>query len=145
MFSRCNNSVWCWKLQIFGVLISMFEGLLGHNQGSAVWSNKSGSSHKLLDDTVHSVHACGEDVDVTKSFTHNGRSYQEVKQQIDLAHGVMDSSYIRAYGVDIYVGGQRFEFLKSFAFHLTVWLCNMDTFGTKGLCRIMGYHWTDLM
>lgn len=51
----------------------------------------------FLDDTVQSVHACGEDVKVTKSFTHlsrvvhnDGGSYQEVTW-IGLAHSVIDS------------------------------------------------------
>lgn len=47
--------------------------------------NANVAQRGLLDDTVQSVHACGEDVKVTKSFTHlsrvvhnDGGSYQEV-------------------------------------------------------------------
>ena len=53
----------------------------------------------MLDETVQSVHACGEDIEILKNFTylggvvvHNdGGSGQEVTRQIGLAHGVMDS------------------------------------------------------
>ena len=52
----------------------------------------------VLDETVQSVHACGEDIEILKSFTylgsvvHNeGGSSQEVTRRIGLAHGVMDS------------------------------------------------------
>ena len=52
----------------------------------------------LLDETVQSVHACGEDVEISESFTYlgsvvhnNGESGQEVLRRIGLAHGVMDS------------------------------------------------------
>ncbi len=51
----------------------------------------------LLDDTVQSVHACGEDTEVLESFTYfgslvhnNGGSGQEVTRQIGLAHSVMN-------------------------------------------------------
>ena len=52
----------------------------------------------VLDEKVQSVHACGEDIEILKSFTylgsvvHNdGGSSQEVTRQIGLAHGFMDS------------------------------------------------------
>ncbi|KAG0724998.1 Polycomb protein suz12-A [Chionoecetes opilio] len=52
----------------------------------------------LLDETVQSVHACGEDIEILESFTylgstvHNdGGSRQEVLGQIGIAHGIMDS------------------------------------------------------
>ena len=52
----------------------------------------------VLDGTVQSAHACGEDIEILKTFTylssvvHNdGGSSQEVTQRIGLAHGVMDS------------------------------------------------------
>ncbi|KAG0710420.1 Regulator of nonsense transcripts 3A [Chionoecetes opilio] len=52
----------------------------------------------LLDETVQSVHVCGEDIEILESFTylgsavHNdGGSRQEVLRQIGIAHGVMDS------------------------------------------------------
>ena len=50
----------------------------------------------VLDETVQSVHACGEDIEILKSFTylvvHNdGGSSQEVTRRIGLAHGVMNS------------------------------------------------------
>ena len=52
----------------------------------------------LLDETVQSVHACGEDIEISETFTylgsvvHNdGESSQEVVKRIGLAHGVMDS------------------------------------------------------
>ncbi len=53
----------------------------------------------LLDDTVQSVHACGEDIEGLESFTYlgsivhnNGRSDHEVIRQIGLA-------YIQCYGL----------------------------------------------
>ena len=52
----------------------------------------------LLDETVQSIHACGEDIDILDSFIYlvnvvhnNGGSCQEVLQLIGLAHGVMNS------------------------------------------------------
>ncbi len=52
----------------------------------------------LLGDTVQSVHACGDDIEVLESFTylysvvHNtGGSGQEDTRRIGLAHGVMNS------------------------------------------------------
>ena len=52
----------------------------------------------LLDDTVQSVHACGEDIEILESFTylgsvvHNsGRSDQEVIRRVSLAYGIMKS------------------------------------------------------
>ena len=52
----------------------------------------------LLDETVQSIHACGEDIDILQIFTYlgsvvhnNGGSRQEVLRWIGLAHGVMDS------------------------------------------------------
>ncbi len=60
----------------------------------------------LLDDTVQSVHACGEDIEVLESFTYlgslvhnNGRSDQEVIRRIGLAYGVYCV-------VGTYAGGQ---------------------------------------
>ncbi len=63
------------------------------------WTKRKAHSFGgLLDDTVQSVHACGEDIEVLESFTylgsvvHNsGRSDQEVIRRIGLAYGVMDS------------------------------------------------------
>ncbi|KAG0714334.1 putative uncharacterized transposon-derived protein F52C9.6 [Chionoecetes opilio] len=52
----------------------------------------------LLDETVQSVHACGEDIEILESFTylgsavHNdGGSRQEVLRRIGIAHGIMNS------------------------------------------------------
>ena len=52
----------------------------------------------LLDETVQSIHACGEDIDILDSFTYfgsvvhnNGGSRQKVLREIGLAYGVMDS------------------------------------------------------
>ena len=52
----------------------------------------------LLDETVQSIHACGEDIDILESFTYlgsvvhnNGGSHKKVLQWIGLTHGVMDS------------------------------------------------------
>ena len=52
----------------------------------------------VLDETVLSVHACGEDIEILKNFTYlgsvvhdDGGSSQEVTRRIALVHGVMDS------------------------------------------------------
>ena len=50
----------------------------------------------LLGETVQSIHACSEDIDVLDSFTYfgsmvNGGSRQEVLRWIGLVHGIMDS------------------------------------------------------
>ena len=51
----------------------------------------------LSDETVLSIHACGEDIEILKSFTcpgevvhNNGGSRQEISWQISLTQGVMD-------------------------------------------------------
>ena len=69
----------------------------------------------VLNETVQSVHACGEDIEILKNFTylgsvvHNdGGSNQEVTRRIGPAHGVMDLS-TRVFGVvDTCADGQRF-------------------------------------
>ena len=72
----------------------------------------------VLDETVpiQSVHVCGEDIEILKSFTylgsvvHNdGGSSQEVNRPIGLAHGVMDSlnTSINFVVVDTCAYGQR--------------------------------------
>ena len=52
----------------------------------------------LLDETVQSIHACGEDIDILDSFTYlgsvaqnNGGSRQKLLGWIGLVYGVMDS------------------------------------------------------
>ena len=54
----------------------------------------------VLDETVQSAHACGEDIEILKNFTYlgsvvhnNGGSSLEVARRIGLAHGVMDSQH----------------------------------------------------
>ncbi len=56
------------------------------------------ASGGLLDDTVQSVHACGENIKVLESFSYLGtvvhkivKSDQEAIRRIGLAFGVMDS------------------------------------------------------
>ena len=69
----------------------------------------------MLDETVQSVHACGEDIEILKNFTylgsvvHNdGESTQEVTRRIGLAHGVMDSLNTSIWRCRNCADGQRF-------------------------------------
>ena len=62
---------------------------------------------RLLDKSVKSIHACGEDIDILDSFKYlesvvqnNGWSHQEVLRWIGLAHGVMDSLSMVLSGSD---------------------------------------------
>lgn len=90
------------------------EGLLCQNLGPVVGG--------LLDSPIQFVHACGEDVEVTKNFpylssvVHSiGGSHQEVTNGLD-SPSVSWTRSVRGYGfIDIYASGQRFESLiKSF-------------------------------
>ena len=46
----------------------------------------------VLDETVQSVQACGEDIEILKTFTYLGSVvHNEVTRRIGLAQGVMDS------------------------------------------------------
>ena len=82
---RCNNLCWVKEAEPLGLEVS--------------WSKtKVQVFGSLLGETVQSIHACSEDIDVLDSFTYfgsmvhnNGGSRQEVLRWIGLVHGIMDS------------------------------------------------------
>ena len=84
------------------VLLMAFEAL--HEEAKPLGLQVSWPKTKiqvfrsLLDETVQSIHAYGEDIDILDSFTYlgivvhnNGGSRQKVLRQVGLARGVMDS------------------------------------------------------
>ncbi|KAG0717153.1 hypothetical protein GWK47_055077 [Chionoecetes opilio] len=81
------------------VLVMALEAL--HEEAKLLGLEVSGLKTKvqvfegLIDETVQSVHACGEDIEISESFTYlgsavqnDGGSRQEVLQRIGIAHGL---------------------------------------------------------
>ena len=115
----------------------------------------------LLDEAVRSVHACGEDIEITESFTylgsvvHNGgRSDQEVLQRLGLAYGVMDSIDKSIWRCRYLSRRTKLRIFKSLVLPVLLYGCEtwtlnsdlerrVDAFGSKCLRRIMGYRWFD--
>ncbi len=110
----------------------------------------------LLYDTVQSVHACGEDIEVLESFTYlasvvhdNGRSDQEVIRRISLAYGAMDSFNRSIWRCRYLCRRTKLRIFKTrvlpvLLYGCETWTLNSDldrrlnVFGTKCLRRIMG-------
>ena len=117
----------------------------------------------VLDETVQSVHACGEDIEILKSFTylgsvvHNdGGSSQEVTRRIGLAHGVMDSLNTSIWRCRYLCRRTKIRIFKSLVIPVLLYGCEtwtlntdlkrrIDVFGTRCLRRIMGYRWYDFV
>ena len=113
----------------------------------------------LLDETVQSVHACGEDIEILESFTylgsvvHNsGGSRHEVLRRIGLAHGVMDSLNMNIWRCRYLCRRTKIRIFKSLVLPVLLYGCEtwtlnsdlkrrIDAFGNKCLRRIMGYRW----
>ena len=117
----------------------------------------------LLDETVRSVHACGEDIEILDSFTYlgsvvhnNGGSRQEVLRRIGLAHGVMDSLNESIWRCRYLRKKTKIRIFKSLVLPVLLYGCEtwtlnsdlkrrIDAFGNKCLRRIMGYRWNDFV
>ena len=117
----------------------------------------------LLDDTVQSVQACGEDIEVLESFTYlgsvvhnNGGSGQEVTRRIGLAHGVMNSLNASIWRCRYLCRRTKIRVFKSLVLPVLLYGCEtwtlnsdlerrLNVFGTKCLRRIMGYRWNDFV
>ena len=113
----------------------------------------------VLDETVQSVHACGEDSEILKNFTylgsvvHNdGGSSQEITQRIGLAHVVMDSLNMSIWHCRYLCRQTNIRIFKSLVIPVLLYGCEtwtlnlkrrIDVFGTRCLRRIMGYRWYD--
>ena len=115
----------------------------------------------LLDETVQSVRACGEDIDVSENFiylgsvVHNsGRSRNEVLRRIGIAHGVMDSLSSSIWRCRYLCRRTKIRLFKSLVLPVLLygsetWTLDsdlkrrIDAFGNKCLRRIMGYRWDD--
>ena len=115
----------------------------------------------LLDDTVQSVHACGEDVEICESFTylgsvvHNdGGCGHEVIRRIGLAHGIMDSLDRSIWRCRYLCRRTKIRIFKSLVLPVLLYGCEtwtlnadlkrrLDVCGTKCLRRVMGYRWYD--
>ena len=114
----------------------------------------------VLDETVlQSVHACGENIEILKSFTylgsvviHNdGGSSQEVTRRIGLAHGVMDSLNTSIWRCRCLCRRTQIQIFKSLVIPVLLygsetWTLNtdlkrrIDVFGTRCFRRIMEYR-----
>ena len=115
----------------------------------------------LLGETVQSIHACGEDIDILNSFEYlgsiihnNGGLHQEVLWWIGMAHGVMDLLKKNIWRCQYLCKQTKIQIFKllviSFLLHgcetstlntdLKRWI---DVLGNKCLHRMMGYCWND--
>ena len=117
----------------------------------------------LLDETVQSVHACGEDIEILETFAylgsvvHNsGGSRHEVLRRIGLAHGVMDSLNVSIWRCRYLCRRTKIRLFKSLVLPVLLYGCEtwtlnsdlkrrIDAFGNKCLRRIMGYRWFDFV
>ena len=117
----------------------------------------------LLDETVQSVHACGEDIAISEHFTYlgsvvhnNGGSRHEVLRRIGLAHGVMDSLNKSIWRCRYLCRQTKIRIFKSLVIPVLLYGCEtwtlnadlkrrIDAFGSKSLRRIMGYRWDDFV
>ena len=115
----------------------------------------------LLDESVESVRACGEDIEISENFTYlgsvvhnNGGSRQEVLRRIGLAHGVMDSLNKSIWRCRYLCRRTKIRIFKSLVIPVLLYGCEtwtlnsdlkrrIDAFGNKCLRRIMGYRWND--
>ena len=94
----------------------------------------------VLDETVpiQSVHVCGEDIEILKSFTylgsvvHNdGGSSQEVTRRIGLAHGVMDSLKTSIWRCRYLCRRTKIRILKSLVIPVLLYGCETWTLNTN--------------
>ena len=114
-----------------------------------------------MDNAVQSIRVCGEDIEVTPSFTylgsavHNsGGSNQEVQRRLGIAYGVMDSIDASIWRCRYLSRKTKLRIFKSLVLPVLLYACEtwrlnkdlerrLDSFGTKCLRRIMGYRWYD--
>lgn len=107
------------------------------------------------------VHACGEDTDISETFTYlgsvvhnNGGSQHEVLRRIGLAHGVMDSLHVNIWSCRYLRRQTKIWLFKLLVIPVLLYGCEtwtlntdlkrwIDAFGNKSLRRIMGYCWDD--
>ena len=115
----------------------------------------------LLGEPVQSVRACGEDIEVTESFTylgsvvHNsGLSDQEVNRRIGLAAGVMNSLEKSIWRCQYLCRRTKLRVFKALIMPVLLygsetWTLScalesrIDAFCNRSLHRIMGYCWQD--
>ena len=112
----------------------------------------------LLDETVQSIHACSEDIDILDSLKYlgsvvhnNGGSRQEVLRWIGLAYGVMDSLSTSIWRCRYLHRRTKIRIFKSLVIPVLLYGCEtwtlntdlkrkIDVFGNKCLRSIMGYR-----
>ena len=117
----------------------------------------------LLDETVQSVHACGEDIDISETFTYlgsvvhkNGESGHEVLRRIGLAHGVMDSLNASIWRCRYLCRQTKIRLFKSLVIPVLLYGCEtwtlnadlkrrIDAFDSNSLRRIMRYRCDDFV
>ena len=115
----------------------------------------------LLGEPVQSIHACGEDVEVTESFTYlgsvvhiSGLSDQEVSRRIGLATGAVNSINKSIWRCRYLCRRTKLRVFKALILPVLLygsetWTLSsalesrLDAFCNKSLRRIMGYSWQD--
>ena len=84
----------------------------------------------FLNETVQSIHVCGEVIDILESFTYlgsvvhnNGESRQEALWWIGLAHGVMDSLSMSIWGYWYLCRWTKIQIFKSLVIPVLLYGC----------------------
>ena len=117
----------------------------------------------LLGEPAQSVRACGEDIEVTQSFTYlgsvvhsSGLSDQEVNRRIGLASGVMNSLDRSIWRSRYLCRGTKLRVFRALILPVLLygsetWTLSgalesrLDAFCNRSLRRIMGYSWEDFV
>ena len=115
----------------------------------------------LLDEAVHSVQVCGEDIEVLDKFTYlgsvihkDGGSSKDVTRRIGLTSGVMNSLDKSIWRCRYLCRRTKVRIFKTLVIPVLLYGCEtwtlnselkrrINSFGTKCLRRIMGYRWFD--
>ena len=115
----------------------------------------------LLGDHIQSIRACGEDIDITQSFTYlgsvvhdSGLSDQDVSRRIGLAAGVMNSLDKSIWRCRYLCRKTKLRVFKALVLPVLLygsetWTLScalesrLDAFCNRSLRRIMGYSWRD--
>ncbi|KAG0724373.1 putative uncharacterized transposon-derived protein F52C9.6 [Chionoecetes opilio] len=103
----------------------------------------------LLDETVQSVHACGEDIEILETFTylgstvHNdGGSRQEVLRRIGIAHGIMDSLSTSIWRCRYLCSRTKIRIFKSLVIPVLLYGCETWTLNSDLKRRIDAFGLT---
>ncbi|XP_045129087.1 uncharacterized protein LOC123514896 [Portunus trituberculatus] len=102
-----------------------------------------------LDETIQSVNACDEDIEISENFTYlgsvlcnDGGTSQEVVRQIGLTHSIMDSLNISIWRCRYLCRRTKIQIFKSLVIPVSLYGYEQDY---RCLRRIMRYHWYDFV